>query len=248
MDVTIKSQVIPSCSLEISTKTYFSIQYIRTVDLFIKKAIDIENKELDSTSEPSRLEYQSYCYSAILLSVAFLESTINEFFIEMSDRPQWCVALKEDVIIDSRYHNSIKEYWEKPKSERKSTLKKYQKALELFGRKEISEQDEKYLNVDLLINLRNDLIHAKSEWVHDSPEKNERTKCLKYQTAFQNKFSLNPFMGVGNAFFPDQCIGHGCAKWAIVSAVEFVDYFFQSIELTPKYQYLKKDILNCPPK
>ena len=107
MDEPIEAKLGLSVSVEIAVKSYFSIQYLRSADLFIRKASEIEAKDRDDISEESRLEYQSYCYSAILLAAAFLEATINEFLIDISEKSSWSVASKPDEIVDPQFQKLV---------------------------------------------------------------------------------------------------------------------------------------------
>jgi hypothetical protein len=51
------------------------------------------------------------------------------------------------------------------------------------------------------------------------------------------KFSSNPLMnGSDNPYFPDKCLGSGCADWAIRSIRVFSDDFFGRLGITPNYQ------------
>lgn len=245
MDEPIEVKKGLSVSVEIAMKSYFSIQYLRSADLFIKKASEIETKDPNDISEENRLEYQSYCYSAILLSAAFLEATINEFLIDISENLKWSVASKPDEIVDPQFQKLIHDLWAMgiPRTAQYSIIQKYQIALTLAGKEEISENDDAYRNAFLLKTLRNDLIHAESEWIHDDLKKNSK-KYRKYVNNFCGKFSLNPFKGEGNPFFPDRCIGFGCAKWSLISATEFTDLFFQRIGFTPKYYFLRERIIH----
>ncbi len=53
-------------------------------------------------------------------------------------------------------------------------------------------------------------------------------------------FAPNPFFsGSGNPFFPDKCLGHGCAKWALESSVEFADAFFSRMGIVPRHERFK---------
>jgi len=40
----------------------------------------------------------------------------------------------------------------------------------------------------------------------------------------------------GNPYFPDHCLGAGCAHWAVATARGFTDDFFARLNLRPNYQ------------
>ncbi len=73
----------------------------------------------------------------------------------------------------------------------------------------------------VLVKLRNELVHSKSEWRDDA------TVSRALRSACRNRFALNPFL-CGEAFFPDQCISASCAAWAVRTAEAFLVSFAKS--------------------
>ncbi|MEO0941606.1 MAG: hypothetical protein AAFY30_08605, partial [Cyanobacteria bacterium J06642_12] len=49
-----------------------------------------------------------------------------------------------------------------------------------------------------------------------------------------SRFAENPLVFGTKPFFPDRCLGHGCAKWALDSCVSFVEEFYSEMGLSPK--------------
>ena len=47
-----------------------------------------------------------------------------------------------------------------------------------------------------------------------------------------NKFKLNPFVAIGNPFFPDKCLSAGCSCWGIMNALDFIIIYFELLNLT----------------
>jgi len=41
---------------------------------------------------------------------------------------------------------------------------------------------------------------------------------------------------MGNPYFPDKCLGAGCAEWAVVSAKSFADDFCSRLDIQANYQ------------
>jgi hypothetical protein len=58
----------------------------------------------------------------------------------------------------------------------------------------------------------------------------------------QGKFNLNPLTGAGNPFYPDKCLGHGCAEWAVNSSIKFVDEFFEKLGSTPVFDHVREQL------
>lgn len=97
-----------------------------------------------------------------------------------------------------------------------------------------------YQDVDLLIKLRNALIHYEPESIisiSDIPDKPVTEH--KFEKRLQYKFKLNPLTGPGNPFYPDKVLGHGCCEWAIKNCISFTDEFFERIDAKPTYEHVK---------
>ena len=88
--------------------------------------------------------------------------------------------------------------------------------------------------MDLLIDLRNMLVHFKPEWDNDQKKHKEVEKKLK------GRFELNPFWPKNNPiFFPFKCLSHGCANWAVGSSMRFILQFFALIGLDSETDLFK---------
>jgi hypothetical protein len=94
-----------------------------------------------------------------------------------------------------------------------------------------------YQDVRHLIELRNALMHYEPKDVV-SPPRNQQERH-KFEKALKGRFPKNPFMGRGNAFYPDKCLGHGCAAWAVGSSVDFIDQFCEKIGIEPTYRSIR---------
>lgn len=183
---------------------------------------------------------EAFVISAVFHSVAFLEATINEFFVHLAEDSY------EDFrkIYDKEICDQIKHMWKMkiPQTAAYPTLQKYDIALVLCRKAPSEKGVEPYQSAELLVKLRNYLIHAEPE-IHTlftigniEGTKNSRPGLVE---GLKNKFPENKLMaGFGNAFFPYKCLGHGCAAWAVESSIAFTDKFFSELGLTPFYDGL----------
>lgn len=118
--------------------------------------------------------------------------------------------------------------------EKESILGKYQKVLALRGLEAFDQGSEPYQSVDVLIKLRNALVHFKPEW-HD-----EQIEHLRLGERFRGKFALNSFISEGTGvLFPQRCISYGCAKWAVESSLAFIKAFCERMELSFRFEQFK---------
>jgi hypothetical protein len=59
----------------------------------------------------------------------------------------------------------------------------------------------------------------------------------KMEERLRGKFVDNRLMeGSGNPWWPDHCLGHGCAEWAARSALVLADQICGDLGIKPNYQ------------
>ncbi len=125
-------------------------------------------------------------------------------------------------------------------------ISKYQKILAIAGKPPFDENDQAFANVRTLIEIRNHLMHYKREWVviHDDSRtgSGEESTAEKFGKVLRKKFAKNPLAPKNLPFFPDKCLGHGCAEWAIVNSIIFTDEFFRRLELAAPYQGIRDEL------
>ena len=98
-----------------------------------------------------------------------------------------------------------------------------------------------YQDAELLIALRNGLVHGRPEW-HTPGQPFDDVEKLG-ERLNEKQFSPSPFiLAEGNAYFPDKCLSYGCAKWAVESSISFADGFYSRIGLIPKYDSMRSDL------
>ena len=130
----------------------------------------------------------------------------------------------------------ISDGWKNTKNfDRAPALTRYQKILALAGQPVFGEDDRAFENVRDLVEIRNYLVHFRREWVTVSRDRARETAgesaTEKFEKVLRKKFAANPLAAKNAPFFPDKCLGHGCAEWAIVNSLIFVDEFFRRLGL-----------------
>ena len=232
------------------TRFYFSQVHLRTAVLFAQMSKKIEANTRQTQRD--REMHWSYVVTSVMTSVAFIEAAINEVY--------------SDAAEDMKYQNmapdvtgKLAAIWQIESFRRgASLLEKYQVALRLADKTEFNKGEAPCQDVVLVVRLRNALVHfvPQTVTVGASPGltldrgTHELEKCLK------GKFPLNPLAlkikqgggikGVAHfetdfvaPFFPDECLGYGCAKWAFGSCLAFTDKFFAEMNVTPYYATMR---------
>ncbi len=228
-------------------RPYFSLQHIAAVQMFADMSAQIEDKytaEKSFTNTESRLQY-SFVINAIISSVAFLEARINELFADAADTEAWTLPgeTKKQATNQPRQNPMVSDLpdetvsqlarsWKSgiPKTAKYSVQEKYQTAL-MLARKELFDPGSSTLFqwIGLLVNLRNYLIHAEPEWIVTASPNEKDLNAHKFEGKFKGLFPDNPTVRAERKYFPDRCLGSGCAKWAVTSSTKFVDEFLTRI-------------------
>ncbi|MFA4824902.1 MAG: hypothetical protein WC593_07055 [Methanoregula sp.] len=222
----------------------FSVRYIQSAALLCQLAFAIEQEYRGAKEVPAdlQLRHEVFILNSVLSSVTFLESTINELYADVADEAYFFSDEKHEALL-----RLICEKWKNEKNfDRAPLLNKYQKILLIAGKPPFDEDDPAFANLRSLIEIRNHLMHYKREWVvigeSGSRETLEETTGGKFEKNLRKKFATNPFAQKKQPFFPDKCLGHGCAEWAVVNSLIFTDEFFRRLDLPAPYEGIRGEM------
>jgi hypothetical protein len=208
-----------------------SIDLLLSASLFAREAHDLE-QAIPSPSGQAAWDvafrrHRSFVIASVLTSASFQEAVINEVIrsagqsnLEVADR------LSE---VDRRRLIDLAE-----DLDRMSTLGRYQLVLHLLNREPFDRGAQPFQDADLLVALRNALVHYKPEW---RPGANSPPSTIGLDKRLESRrFALNQFFPVANPFFPDRCLGHGCCAWALGAALRLADEFHRRLGVHPIYE------------
>jgi hypothetical protein len=191
-------------------KHNFSRQHFIAARHFANLAASTEGKE--SLSEQEKNEHRAYVIGSVVLSAAFIEASINEFYLEAVDGNQTSL-----VGLTTQQMAMLAERWKKVA--RGQVLKKYQIALAICGKEQFNTTSEPFQGTDGLVKMRNVLMHYRPEWDDELREHKD------VQERLTGRFPLNSLASAGSLWFTHQCLGAGCAQWAATQAARFVTEF-----------------------
>jgi hypothetical protein len=221
-------------------RSYFSLQHLMSSIIFYKKIIEIEKKfqkdyKTKSIDTHEIIEHRSFCVSIVFSIVSFLEANINEFYMDSSDN-------RDGIVVDLKNEEVelLKNLWqlEIPKTASYTIIEKYQIALTLLRKKQIPGDRNPLQSVDVLIKLRNSLIHYEPEWeILD-----EKRAQINLSKKLDSKFKLNKYAGEYASSFPDKYLSADMCKWSIKSAIMFADLFYEKLEIIPLYEKIRNMI------
>ncbi len=209
-----------------SMRMYFSSYHLWAAKHFLEISKQIEESITELPAFDMR--HRAFIINSIFSSVAFSEAVINEIFQDALDNHySYIEPLGRDKI------ELLANYWRMTEIKNKShisILDKYRLVLLFCSRKLFKEDEKPYQNANLTIKLRNTLIHYK-------PESFSPDKRYKLGDQLKGKFPQNKLMiESGNPYFPDKCLGYGCANWSYNSMEEFTNLFFQELGIEPNYK------------
>ena len=193
-----------------------SRHHIISAHHFARNAEDIEAHGGD-VPQDEKWQYRAFVTAAVLSSVAYLSASINELYLEVKklsqpDQPQ--VRRELDLLIDA---------W--PRIARVQVLQRYQLALSVADADQFNPGEMPYLDADNLVRLRDAIISYEPEW--DDERGNRHT----LESRLQKKFPPSPLVSSRRPWWPDQCLGSGCAKWAVETVQVFTNDFYERMAL-----------------
>jgi hypothetical protein len=214
--------ILPALKVSGTAKSHmaFAVHHLMAAARFSRQCHKIEADHQGQTIDYFFNEIITCCSATIILSVASIEANINEIFFDSANFPEHT----EQVV--------RKKFQEIDKGQ---ILEKYQEALRMRKVKEFEKgKDLEYQHAQVLINLRNALVHFKPEW------ENAQNKHEKIGDALRGKFKFSPFFSKYEPIFPKRFISHGCCKWSVETALNLIAAFNRKAGLPNKFEVWHK--------
>jgi len=198
-------------------RSYFSTRLLWAAFRATDDAAAIETT--DAGHEPTfDVTHNGFVLSAIVLSGAFLEAAVNEFFQDAHDEhlpPDGYLAP-----LPRRAIRGMAAVWRGTKDGRRlSTIEKWQLMLVLAEKEPLEDGRAPYQYAALVFDLRNIIVHYRPEALAM-----DEVFPHRLETRLRGKFAPNAlWAGASDPWWPNHCLGHGCARWAVTSVVAFAD-------------------------
>jgi hypothetical protein len=189
----------------------FQREHLLAAGYFVALAKRVESRGSGAVGEEGMTRHRACVTGAIVSSVAFLESSINELYLEFER------AGDDGSSTPTRAHTQLGILW--PSGEGAPLTLRYQVALQSVDAERFNERRSTFKNVERLLELRDALVH------HQPQRHDERQRHQNLQRRLRTCFAPNTLLGPRARWFPDLCLGAGCANWALRSALAFSDEF-----------------------
>jgi hypothetical protein len=213
----------------VRSRHYFSFIHISAAAEFARRSAEIElTPSTVGGKNPWRLD-RCYAVGAVISSVGFLEALINEVFSDAAETTSLRLkglGRRQRVLLADMWAHDV------PKTARYPVLEKYDILLTLLRKVAFDKSSQPYQDARLLIDLRNALVHYEPEWISHRDDSDPDQKARhKFDKSLKGKFKTCPLTGAGNPFWPDGCIGYGCARWSVKTALSLTSAFFRRIHV-----------------
>ncbi len=187
------------------------------------------------------MEYKAYAISSLIFATEFLEAVINKIFADAEDY----MKSHDSGASDYAIWQTMRQEEKRLKSIRggREILKKFDLVLFSARKKGLARTRTRhpyeeidhlttFQRADLLVNLRNAYIHYFPKWRAVLSENLlvERVDEPDIDV-LRNRFPLNQLLTFGSShpFFPEKCLGYGCAAWSVNASIQFVEEFYKEI-------------------
>jgi hypothetical protein len=187
-------------------------QHIFSSNHFAELAQILEGRSADDLSAEEKWRHRAYVIGSVFSASAFLEASINELYLELQNLSQ-----SGQPRLPPRELALLLRVW--PDVVGSPVLHKYQVALSISDADNYDESRAPYMDADSLLRLRDGLINSTPDW--DDSKGRPRTLEKRLRT----KFAPNALASDKVPWFPDRCLGAGCAKWAVRTVQAFSDDF-----------------------
>ena len=196
------------------TRYSFTAQFLCSSAIFARRCAAIERADPD---EETRTEHRGLVTAAIMQCTAAIEAESAELTIH---GPGY--HLGSDGI-DRRGRDFLVPLAEL--IDRQEVMERYTTILHLLGKRPLSKGNKPSQHMAILVKVRNELVHYKSQWGEDM-ERRDLFKALQ-----QLHLSKPPFVSLDTNFFPHQFLGAACAAWSVRTAVTFLNTVYERLEI-----------------
>jgi hypothetical protein len=168
---------------------------------FAKAAHAFEEPRRERLTTQEKWQHRGDVTAAVFSATAYLEDLISELYVNMRNLPR---------------PKLVKKLRASSHPESATVLNKYQLALSVSDGDPFDPNSSPYFDADSLFRLRDAL-----------------TKYLNFRPVgrrglarrLEGKFPPNPYASAESRWFPERCLGAGCARWAVSTAEVFGDDF-----------------------
>lgn len=211
------------------TRYSFTAQFLEASALFVRRARAIEATADANTDEQIQCEHRGLVCAVIMQCAAALETETHEI----------CVH-GPGAHLGSRGTDELARDFLRPVADivdDQRTLSRFDLILHLLNRQSFDKSANPYQAAELVVRLRNEIIHYKSRWGVEM-EKNKLQAGLRALGHRPPPYT-NPNMN----FFPHRCLSADCAAWALSSVVAFLEAFYAALGIPSRFETYRSRLI-----
>jgi hypothetical protein len=178
-----------------------SRQHLVLAHDFAKAARTFEEPRREHLTPQEKWQHRGDVTAAVMSATAYLEDLISELYVNMRNLPR---------------PKLVKKLRASSKPDGSKVLNKYQLALSVSDGDPFDQSASPFFDAESLFRLRDALVN----YLNFRP-----VGRRGLHSRLDGKFALNPYAPTQSRWFPDRCLGAGCAKWAVSTAEVFGDDF-----------------------
>jgi hypothetical protein len=198
------------------TRYSFTAQFLCSSAIFARRCAKIEaGVEPD---EQTRTEHRGLVTAAIMQATAAVEAESAEV---LSHGPGHHLGSNGVDIASRDFLAPLAEMIDR----QQEPLERYQGILHLLHKAPLDRGEQPWQDMAILIKLRNQLTHYKSQWGQQMEGKD------LFKSLQKLRLKKPPFIPTNTNFFPHQCLSAGCAAWSVRTAVKFINVFYERLEV-----------------
>lgn len=210
-------------SSECKTRHTLSLHHVMAACRFATMVKKLEEENNGKEFGDFFHEIQQHAMAVTMMSVAALESYLNELCFEGQ------LLLKNGVSKDmANYLDSI---------ENKPTLEKYSLIFKFVKKQKLKKDAAYWENADILIRVRNNITHFSPNWYgekgkHLNLSDDLKRKNIKHSPFLVNEAQLFPLAWASRSF----CI------WALQSTINFIDCFHKQFGTPSEWKQFEESL------
>jgi hypothetical protein len=185
----------------LATRYAFTAQFVAGAVLLARRAAEIETLGQGQVDEVSQTEHRSLVVAAIMQATAALETELSEILVY---GPGCHLGSNGTDAAAQKFLAPLEPLIDK----QSGVLNRWLAVLQLLHRPSFDKGAQPFQDADLLVSLRNEIVHHKSKWGGTLSKKALMTQLMT------KRFGVPAWVQHGHNEFPFRVLVADCALWA----------------------------------
>jgi hypothetical protein len=198
----------------LATRYAFTPQFVAGSVLLARRAAEIE--AMPDADEIAHTEHRSLVVAAIMQATAAIETELSEIVMH---GPGCHLGSGATDTAARDFLSALEPLIDK----QSGVLNRWQTLLYLLKRPAFDKGAQPYQGADLLVSLRNELVHHKSQWG------GALTRNALIHRLMEKRFAVPNWVLSEHNDFPFRILVADCAEWASRTSAAFIDHAYEML-------------------